>query len=674
MRKHLTITLLTLLLVLVLGTAGAQSDGQKVEISTDFPGGNVLVIGKEDATVRLKPDLRGGRDWFYWNFDATAAQAGEVEFLFEGKLRIGVRGPAVSEDGGLTWRWLGTGNVRYSDKTGEGDGASTEAFRYRFSKAGESRRFAVAIPYLQRDLDGFLDRVAENANLSVSRLTTSGGGREVKLLRIGEPGPEREAIIVSARHHACESMASYVLEGFLEAAISDSWAAKEFRERYVLYAVPMMDGDGVQAGDQGKWRFPHDHNRDYGDGAVYSEVQAVQKLAGEVGVRLALDFHCPSLRGETHEVFYFVGVGYPYIHDNTDELRGWIDEERPQSIGSGPFNFLHKAPEKMPEVLKGLKFSEWFIFQPGVRFAATFEIPYTLPGTEMDAAMARDYGRSVLRAWQRSRFFADPVERPEGSGHLGLAEFRKKFASEYKSKPEAAERSALLLMGDSATAPAMRSEALNSMGLLRLRQSRYAEARDFFSQVLVDADSATARQSQTAACQLVVAACRDPDSDRAAVEAALRTYAEIGNGAQSASSLFEANGAASEYFEKSADAATALKHAQLQLPAASKIQRGATLNGIAELHDALGQPELADAARRQAVDHLRGQLDPMPPGIFGALMAKDLFDALIALPAPTVEEIKSAAEMVFEHPVASEKMKAEVGQALRRWLDRGPDD
>ena len=46
-----------------------------------------------------------------------------------------------------------------------------------------------------------------------------------------------------------EALASYVLEGFLEEALSDSRSGKAFRATYVLYAVPIVDVDGVAEGD-----------------------------------------------------------------------------------------------------------------------------------------------------------------------------------------------------------------------------------------------------------------------------------------------------------------------------------------------------------------------------------------------------------------------------------------
>ena len=88
------------------------------------------------------------------------------------------------------------------------------------------------------------------------------------------------------------------------------------------------------------------------------------------------------------------------------------------------------------------------------------------------------------------------------------------------------------------------------------------------------------------------------------------------------------------------------------------------MNRIAALHDRLSQPAEALAMRKAAVVHLREQLDPVPVGIFGATMARDLFEALQGIPDATLEEKHQAAQMVFDHGVASSKMKDEIRAAL----------
>jgi hypothetical protein len=85
--------------------------GTNVTISTNFPGGNVLVQQNGENRVLVAPDLRGGESWFYWCFEATADQPGLVDFVFPSAV-VGMQGPAVSQDLGTNWLWMGTDNVK----------------------------------------------------------------------------------------------------------------------------------------------------------------------------------------------------------------------------------------------------------------------------------------------------------------------------------------------------------------------------------------------------------------------------------------------------------------------------------------------------------------------------------------------------------------------------------
>jgi len=108
-----------------------------IAIDANYPGGNIVVERIEGDTVYLRPDLRDTEGWwFYWSFrvsrvgDIAASKrqpevrapqtpskgggaAGDPEptltFRFSGPNPIGVRGPAVSTDGGRTWARVGTG-------------------------------------------------------------------------------------------------------------------------------------------------------------------------------------------------------------------------------------------------------------------------------------------------------------------------------------------------------------------------------------------------------------------------------------------------------------------------------------------------------------------------------------------------------------------------------------
>jgi hypothetical protein len=392
----LTVVIFALVLILSVALPVAAADSDAVTIQSEFPGGNVAVTTNDGGTVDVAPDLRGDKPWFYWCFEAKSSKPGRVTFVFPEKVigfkngAIGNQGPAISTDFGNSWKWMGTEQV---------DGSS---FFYDFQHVDERVRFGVTIPYVQQDLDRFLEMVVGNPYLKKSVLTKSLNGRNVELLQIGKPGPNVNPVLVTGRHHAAETIASYVLEGFLQEAMSESPAGKGFRNRYVLFAVPFVDKDGVEQGDQGKNRKPHDHNRDYGDDSIYPEVRAIKQLDQTHDFQFALDFHCPTLVMPDHQVMYFVGgKSHPrYNFDNVTEFAGWIRKGLPKSAPHGPLVWLRDktAPAPMNSTYFGAK--------PNSIMAATIEIPFAPPGKATDPESCRNYGKIMLEAWVNTHFLS----------------------------------------------------------------------------------------------------------------------------------------------------------------------------------------------------------------------------------------------------------------------------
>ena len=99
--------------------------------------------------------------------------------------------------------------------------------------------------------------------------------------------------------------------------LSDTEDGRWFRSHGDFFIVPFVDKDGVEDGDQGKNRRPHDHNRDY-KLRIYPEVRAITERLpawSDSKPLFFLDMHCPWLRGGddpndpgkgTNEYPYFV--------------------------------------------------------------------------------------------------------------------------------------------------------------------------------------------------------------------------------------------------------------------------------------------------------------------------------------------------------------------------------
>lgn len=251
-----------------------------MKIHKDFIGGNVVVKEICGDRVVIENELRDTtQDWFYWAFCVEGAQGREITFGMQ-KHRLGYWGPAVSHD--LEgWHWLGA--------------CDGNSFSYKFGKDESKVYFAHHILY---PIKRFYE-LSERNGLTVTELCKSRKGRAVPCLELGEG---ERTVILTARHHACESTGSYVLEGVIEELVNDLPP-----DLHVL-CVPFVDFGGVLDGDQGKSRYPHDHNRDYTTDApsIYPEVSAIRRFAEQYGCSYGFDFHAPWHKGGQNDTIFMV--------------------------------------------------------------------------------------------------------------------------------------------------------------------------------------------------------------------------------------------------------------------------------------------------------------------------------------------------------------------------------
>ncbi|TVS15872.1 MAG: peptidase M14 [Planctomycetaceae bacterium] len=376
--------------------AAEQAASPTLQIDCDFPGGNVIVERIEGSDVFLRQDPRDTpRFWFYWYFRVREAAGQSLTFHFTQGNVLGVRGPAVSTDGGETWSWLGADAM---------DGAS---FTYTFPAEADEVRFCLAMPYLESHLREFLGRYRDNPHLRIETHTTSRKGRTVERLRLGDlDGSPNHRVVLACRHHACETMASWALEGVMEVILSDTPEGQWLRENVEFLVFPFMDKDGVEDGDQGKDRAPHDHNRDYLGESIYPEVDALRRFVpawSEGRLRIALDMHCPYIRGGgdrkgSNERLFFVGGPSEEGWARLEEFSQILED-----VQVGPLRYArkHNLPygENWNTLEQPRSFGRWAALLPGVKIATTIEVPYAdVAGTPVTPDSARAFGRDLSRA------------------------------------------------------------------------------------------------------------------------------------------------------------------------------------------------------------------------------------------------------------------------------------
>lgn len=646
----------------------ALEAAEQVTIKTDFPGGNVAIQNIDGSTARLAPDLRTTKKWwFYWYFEAEAAQPGKITFEMLPNT-IASQGPAYSEDGGKTWKWLGANRVAYAKSKaqlkaeGLPEDPQYDTFSFDFTKAGQKVRFSMGFPYTQSNLDEFLKKYEGNPNLKKSVLATTLGGRPVDLLQIGNPGPGVIAMVVAARSHACEALASYILQGFLQEALSDSPAGVGFREKYVLFAVPILDKDGVEEGDQGKNREPHDHNRDYGIG-MYPEIKALQELAVKQHVQVGIDFHCPALKGDIHEAFHWLGLKVPHSADNVADLSGWIGQERPAATNT-PISVL-AAPTDPPKT-EGVPFSWHFSYLDNSLLAVTLESPYAQVD---DVETAILYGQSVLRALMRTELITAEAgsTRPNG-GFVAFEAFLKEMNALIASNPAEVEAKAKAISDNPASLPVYRAQAHLVLATMYLRQKEYAKAAQN-AQAAAAIVNATSNQQITALTLNIAVHARNPDSSATDMEAAISAFEAYPTPGKPG--RYSAYTDMSSYYERLKDYPKALEFAEKAAANAPR-EKSPSLIREARILDLMGKQEEAAAVRKELVAFLRPLFLPVTKSrsIMVGVNAGEWFDAVMAIPTSTQDEKIETSVAVLNYPT----LPADVRTRVTKWMQENAPD
>lgn len=350
--------------------AYAQAPDTDLTIRADFPGGNMVIEKMTSDTVWIVPDTRGiVGDWFYWYFSAEAAVDREIHFVFP-EHKIPTFGPAVSLDGGATWNWM-------FDEQHSG----MSSFSYQF-RADQEVRFSMGFPYTKANFDRFIAAHRSDPAVRLDTLCVSKSGHVVPVLYINKSAKrDKKKIVITARHHACEMMANYALEGFIAALLANG-TSDWLNDNFEFMIVPFVDMDGVEGGHQGKNRYPRDHNRDYSDESIYETTSAIRRLlpqwAGD-DLAVALDLHCPGLVGSGHELLHLVGSKKESIARQEEKFAGILAQNLTTGLTFGPTGLLPfgESWNVATSEQLGASFRSWVQNEfEQVKLAATVEIPY----------------------------------------------------------------------------------------------------------------------------------------------------------------------------------------------------------------------------------------------------------------------------------------------------------
>lgn len=127
------------------------------------------------------------------------------------------------------------------------DALPNNRVRVTVTMPGESLYVARMQPYRLSDLDRLLATVRASPVASVTHIGETVQGRPLEIIRIGDERAPRR-VFVRARAHPWESGSNWVAQGLIERLLQDDADARAWRQRYVLYVLPMANKDGVARG------------------------------------------------------------------------------------------------------------------------------------------------------------------------------------------------------------------------------------------------------------------------------------------------------------------------------------------------------------------------------------------------------------------------------------------
>ena len=307
--------------------------------------------------------------------------------------------PDADSDGRRTWRW--------TDEAFDQDS-------FRVTILTDETYLCFAPLYTQENWNCFLaneaSRATETSNgFSPGFFTTSRKGRPVEILHAGAPADEaRHHVVITARHHCCEMIADWTMEGIAATVLGGEGTDAAWLRANVSFSfVPFVDKDGVEEGDQGKNRAPHDHNRDYGANAIYPETAAVRGLVDAIARRYGkvdvfIDLHCPWIRGAGNENVYMVGSKFP-VHAAQQTAFGDLVE-----AACGPGDLPYFRADNYPygtgwnvagNEADGVSSTKWAGANTAIGFVTSFEIPYAnVRDVNVTPDRARGLGRAIAEA------------------------------------------------------------------------------------------------------------------------------------------------------------------------------------------------------------------------------------------------------------------------------------
>ncbi len=236
----------------------------------DFEAGNaarIAKVGEGAYEVELRNDNddalpRFWRNWYYFRLDGVPVGT---------PVTITVKGAGIGSYYVPVYSYEVRPDKRNNDKAwtpfAAAGVAQPEKLTVQIRATFTESRVWIARwnPYTYTRLIGFLGTLRGQPGVTLGSLGATPQGRDIPTVTITDKGApaRKQRIMVHARTHPGEVGSNFLLEGLLQFATGNGAEARRFRAKAVLDVVPMLNVDGVIAGNnrvtpqgvnlEGKW-------------------------------------------------------------------------------------------------------------------------------------------------------------------------------------------------------------------------------------------------------------------------------------------------------------------------------------------------------------------------------------------------------------------------------------
>ncbi len=274
--------------VLPSAPATEPCEAESFTLSDNFAGarrGKCVVLSANEVRITILPESSGKINNSPWYaFKVTPKQATDATITMNyvgGHHRYK---PKKTYDG-IHWQTIDDDSVTVSEDRSQAV--------IRFSV--QDKPFWIAAQELLTPpiYDVWNNKMIADHELEKIELGTSRNGAAISLLNSNSSA--KDILLLVGRQHPPEVTGAIGFFAFYEALMADTELAQEFRQRFYIAAIPMLNPDGVNGGN---WRHNTDDtdlNRDWGT-FVQPETRLVddflkQLEANDQHVRVFLDFH-----------------------------------------------------------------------------------------------------------------------------------------------------------------------------------------------------------------------------------------------------------------------------------------------------------------------------------------------------------------------------------------------